>query len=138
MKPTITESEVKLYFTELQTKLTDSRNPKGVRHDLALVLTTMMLSILRSVGKLNVSVIHRQMKREYHEVVKILGLNSKTVVSDPQFRRILAGVDYQAYNEVNIDYFNKEIVEQSGEWQAIDGKELRVGPPMRQYRRIKW
>ena len=98
----------------------------------------MMLSILRSVGKLNVSVIHRQMKREYHEVVKILGLNSKTVVSDPQFRRILAGVDYQAYNEVNIDYFNKEIVEQSGEWQAIDGKELRVGPPMRQYRRIKW
>lgn len=49
----------------------------------------------------------------------------RKVVSDTQFRRILSGVDYQTYNELNAAHFWVSITEISGEWKAIDGKELR-------------
>ncbi|MDZ7935171.1 MAG: ISAs1 family transposase [Emticicia sp.] len=125
MKQTITCDEIKSYYEELKEKLEDTRKARGIRHDLALVLTTMMLSILRSVGTLNVSVIHRQMGREHEAILKALGLKRKKMVSDVQFRRILSSVNYANYNALNLAYFNKEFIEKDGEWLAIDGKELR-------------
>lgn len=124
MKQNLTPNEINLYYEELQSKLNDSRQSKGKRHELALVLTTMLLAILRSVGKLNVSVIDRQMCREHELMVSCLGLKRRKVVSDTQFRRILSGVDYQTYNELNDAHFGISITEISGEWKAIDGKEL--------------
>ncbi len=125
MKQNLTPNEINLYYEELQSKLTDSRQFKGKRHELALVLTTMLLAILRSVGKLNVSVIHRQMCREHDLIIISLGLKRRKVVSDTQFRRILSSVDYQTYNELNDAHFGVSITEVSGEWKAIDGKEMR-------------
>jgi hypothetical protein len=125
MKQNLTPNEINLYYEELQSKLTDSRQSKGKRHELALVLTTMLLAILRSVGKLNVSVIHRQMCREHDLIMISLGLKRRKVVSDTQFRRILSGVDYQTYNELNDAHFGVSITEVSGEWKAVDGKEMR-------------
>jgi hypothetical protein len=46
-------------------------------------------------------------------------------VSDPQFRRILSQVDERVYHQVNDEYFGVSLREESGHWQAIDGKELR-------------
>jgi len=126
MQNSITHSEITEYFKSLQANLKDSRQPKGVRHNLALVLTTMLVSMLRSVGKLNVSVIHRQMAREYSYVKSVIGADfSEKLVSDTQFRRILDGLDYSAYNSLNLAYFGKELLQEDGLWQAIDGKELR-------------
>jgi hypothetical protein len=125
MKQNLTPNEINLYYEELQSKLSDNRQSKGKRHELALVLTTMFLAILRSVGKLNVSVIHRQMCREHDLIVTYLGLKRRKVVSNTQFRRILSGVDYQTYNKLNDAHFGVSITEILGEWKAIDGKELR-------------
>jgi|GEM_PF-2855917 hypothetical protein len=43
------------------------------RHELSLVLTTMLLAIFRLVETLNLSVIHRQMVREHEFLVSSLG-----------------------------------------------------------------
>lgn len=120
-----TENEITLYYQELQKHLPDQRNGKGKRHELALILTTMLLSILRSVGNLNVSVIHRQMGREHENILSILGLKRRKLISDSQFRRVLNSIDYQSYNDLNDRYFGVSIVETLGEWKAVDGKELR-------------
>lgn len=77
MKQNLSPNEINLYYEELQSKLNDSGQSKGKRHELALVLTTMLLAILRSVGKLNVSVIHRQMCREHELIVSCLGLKRR-------------------------------------------------------------
>ena len=77
MKQNLTPNEINLYYEELQSKLNNSRQSKGKRYELALVLKTMLLAILRSVGKLNVSVIHRQMYREHQLIVSCLGLKGE-------------------------------------------------------------
>jgi hypothetical protein len=85
----------------------------------------MLLAMLRSVGKLNISVIHRQMRREHEYILSSLGKKPCKLVSDPQFRRILSQVDERVYHQVNDEYFGVSLREESGHWQAIDGKELR-------------
>jgi DDE_Tnp_1-associated len=125
MEQSPTANEITLYYQELQNHLSDPRQDKGKRHELALILTTLLLAILRSVGNLKVSVIHRQMKREHEGVLSLLGLKKRKFISDSQFRRVLNSIDYQSYNALNDAYFGVSIVETSGEWKAIDGKELR-------------
>lgn len=85
----------------------------------------MLLAILRSVGNLNVSVIHRQMRCEHEGMLSILGLRKRKFISDSQFRRILNSIDYQSYNALNDRYFGVSVAETSGEWKAVNGKELR-------------
>lgn len=46
MKQNLSPNEINLYYEELQSKLNDSGQSKGKRHELALVLTTMLLAIL--------------------------------------------------------------------------------------------
>jgi hypothetical protein len=118
-------NEITLYYQELQNHLSDIRNDKGKRHELALILTTVLLGILRSVGKLKVSVIHHQKRREHEGILSILGLKMRKFISDSQFRRVLNSIDYQSYNALNDCYFGHLIVETSGEWKAVNGKELR-------------
>jgi predicted transposase YbfD/YdcC len=125
MKQNLTGIEIKQYYQELQRYAMDGRNPKGKRHELALVLTTMVIATLRVVGALNVSAIYRQMCREHVDVVGYLGLGKRKMVSDSQFRRLLKVVDYTVFNSVNDRYFNVCITESAGLWKAIDGKELR-------------
>jgi hypothetical protein len=125
MEQSPTTNEITLYYHELQNHLSDTRNDKGKRHELALILTTMLLAILRSAGNLKVSVIHRQMKREHEGILSILGLKKRRFISDSQFRRVLDSIDYQSYNDLNNRYFGISIVGVLGEWEAVDGKELR-------------
>ena len=110
-----TNSEVTLYYHELQNHLSDTRSDKGKRHELALILTTMLLGIPRSVGNLKVSVIHRQMRREHEGILSILGLKKRRFISDSQFRRVLSNIVYQSYNALNDCYFGVSIVEALGE-----------------------
>jgi hypothetical protein len=125
MQQALTPDAIKSYYEDLQSKLPDTRQSKGKRHELALVLTTMLLAVLRSVGKLNISVIHRQMRREHEYVLSSLGKKHCKLVSDPQFRRILSQVAQRVYNQINASHFGVNLREQQGHWQAIDGKELR-------------
>ncbi len=126
-----TESEVKSYFKYLQTHLVDKRDNRGKRHNLAFVLTGFLFAVLRSGTGLDVASIQRRMEKEHEGLSVLLGHSSKQSISDAQLRRVLAGVDYQSYNQLNQTYFGVSLSESAPaaklpkEWQAIDGKELR-------------
>ncbi len=113
------------YFTELQTKLTDSRDNRGKKHHLAFVILSFFIAILSSSGKLNVSLIHRKMLSNKEFLRTIFDSEPTTVISYSQLKRVLSKVDYQSFNSINQEYFKKQICTEELLWQAIDGKELR-------------
>lgn len=65
------------------------------------------------------------MGREHAQLVEETGCESKKPISDVQLRRLLAGLDYGLYNQVNETYFGKSVCSSDNFWQAVDGKELR-------------
>lgn len=108
----------------------DKRDNRGKRHNLAFVLTAMLIALLRSGKRLNISSIHRWMAREHDNLVAqtgVLATAGKSVksISDVQLRRILSSLDYGCYNQVNAQYFGKAVSVRDGFWQAVDGKELK-------------
>ena len=119
------ENNITNYFKELQNKLKDFRDKRGKRHELSFVILSFFIAILRSCGKLNYSVIHRSMKRDFEYLKNLVGENYTKPVSYSQIKRILAKIDYQEFNSINQDYFGKQINHTGEHWQAIDGKELR-------------
>lgn len=98
---------------------------RGRRHELAFVLYCFAYSILRLTGQITISRVHRMMQREYVNLARELDLPLSQCISDSQLRRVLSSLDYQGYNSLNEQYFGITLEEQSGVWQAIDGKELR-------------
>lgn len=116
-------------FEQLQASLPDTcDNPgKPVRrcgHNLAFVPTALLWALLRSGGHLSVSRLHRWLVREYDWLKGQTGHSSPKAISDAQLRRLLAGLDYQAYNAFNGAYFGW-VSRESGVWHSVEGKELR-------------
>ena len=103
----------------------DKRDNRGKRHELAFVLTGMLIALLRTGKRLTIASIHRWMVREHAQLVAETGYESKKPISDPQLRRVLASLDYSLYNQVNETYFGKAVSSNDSFWQAVDGKELR-------------
>ncbi len=106
----------------MQGHLEDKR---GKRHDLAFVLTGLLVALLQSSSKLDVSALHRSLVRGHGQLVQDTGHCSQKPISDAQLRRLLSGLDHEAYNRVNQDYFGVAPGLGAGSWQAVDGKELR-------------
>lgn len=88
------------------------------------MLTGLLWALLRSGGQLSVSRLHRWLVREQDWLKEQTGYPSPKAISDAQLRRVLAGLDYQAYNAFNGAYFGW-VSSESGVWHSIDGKELR-------------
>lgn len=109
----------------MQIHLPDSRDQRGKRHDLAFVLTALLMALLRSTASLKVAALHRTMKRDFQQLCEQTGFKAPHCISDAQLRRLLHCLDYEQYNQVNLTYFGVIIAAQSQGWQAIDGKELR-------------
>jgi len=120
-----TKNQVKAYYEYLQAQLVDKRDNRGKRHNLAFILTGMLIALLRSGKRLNMASIHRWMQREHAQLVAETGSESRKAISDVQLRRVLAGLDYSLYNQVNQTYFGKSVSGSEGFWQAMDGKELK-------------
>ncbi len=117
--------KIKYYYCELQNKLKDTRDNRGKKHDLSVVILLFMYAIIRSSGFLNYLKIHRQMMRDAAFIQKKLGLEKKECISYTQLKRILSTIDYQEFNEINNNVFGKTIKEEGRKWESIDGKELR-------------
>lgn len=109
----------------MQAYLVDKRDNRGKRHDLAFVMTGLLMALLRTGKRLKIASIHRWMVREHAQLVAETGYESVKPISDAQLRRVLASLDYSLYNQVNETYFGKAICSSDSFWQAIDGKELR-------------
>lgn len=108
-----------------QAELEDQRDTRGKRHDLGFVVLSFFLSILESTGKVSRQKIHRQMQRQHQRYQNFTGFKQDKCISYTQLGRILQDLDYVNLNQVFEHYFGCGIIEESGEWYAIDGKELR-------------
>ncbi|QZT36298.1 hypothetical protein K5X82_13615 [Halosquirtibacter xylanolyticus] len=67
MNNDLSNSKIRLFYNDLQINLNDTRSNSGRKHELLLVITLLVISILRSYGHLNMSKIHRNMVRNYDE-----------------------------------------------------------------------
>jgi predicted transposase YbfD/YdcC len=117
------KNEIKVYYQKLQSCLNDSRGICGRKHELAFVVTSLIVSILRCTDKLNLSKIQRNMVRDHDGLSGVLGSDSKQCISRVQLSRILNNLDYECFNKLTEEYFNYKIPKEN--WKAIDGKELR-------------
>jgi len=120
----IPKNEISRYCQYLQDRLPDTRDPRGKRHELAFVLTSLLWALLRSGGYLSISKLHRWMVREHDWLVAQTGWASAKPISDPQLRRVLANLDYLHYNQLNGLFFGWA-GSQPEVWYSVDGKELR-------------
>lgn len=112
------------YFETLRIEISDSRGQQGKVHDIAFVLSGVLLAVL--VGKRRIAEIHRWIANQFDWLKETTGFLAERPVSDAQLRRILRGVDYEGYNETNRRYFDVEVKQiAANEWISIDGKELR-------------
>ena len=104
-------------------RLTDKRDKRGKRHDLAFVLGGVVLAIMS--GRAYVSSIHRFIKNRLRWLRRVLGYREAQLISRAQLPRILDGVDWLTLNELVEAQFGVRIEVQGQEWHAIDGKTLR-------------
>lgn len=104
-------------------RLTDKRDNRGKRHDLAFLLGSVVLAIMS--GRAYVSSIHRFITNKLAWLGRVLNCRDAKPVSRAQLPRILAGVDWPALNDMVEAQFGVRIEVQGREWYAIDGKTLR-------------
>ena len=117
-------TKTQAFFIELDQKLSDPRDNRGKRHNLAFVMCGVLLGIM--AGRAQVSSIHRYIRHKIVWLRKITGQDTANPVSRAQLPRILAVVNWAQLNEISEKYFGFTIGRTaSSEWYAIDGKTLR-------------
>jgi predicted transposase YbfD/YdcC len=110
------------FATKLK-RLTDKRDNRGKRHDLAFVLGGVVLAIMS--GRSYASSIYRFIKNRLKWLRRVLGYGEAQAVSRAQLPRILDGVAWPDLNELVEEHFGVRIEGQAKEWHAVDGKTLR-------------
>jgi predicted transposase YbfD/YdcC len=123
MQPCHTDS--RSFFEKLQTlEGLDLRDNRGKRHDVAVVLTGVMLALLCNRDGC-LSSIHRHLVKHYEKLAAVLGVERKRAVSRSQLPLILAQVSLTAFAGVLREDFGLNLQEGERQWFAVDGKELR-------------
>lgn len=102
----------------------DLRDRRGKRHDLALVLTGLMLSLFRGCDG-TLSGLHRSMKHLHESICQSLGVDSQDVISRSQLPIVLSKVDFSGLSKLFFEELGFELGETERSWFAADGKELR-------------
>ncbi len=110
-------------FANKLKRLTDKRDNRGKRHELAFVLGGVVLAIMS--GRSYASSIHRFIKHRLKWLGRVLGYWGAKAVSRAQLPRILDRVDWADLNELLEEHFGVRIEVQDKEWHALDGKTLR-------------
>jgi len=119
MNNDLSSNEIRRFYQELQENLVDNRSNTGRRHELAFVITLLIVSILLSYDHLSLSKIHRNMKRYYVHLCISLHKDIDRCISRTQLSRILSDFDYESFLSIQ----HKE--NDSCDWHAVDGKELK-------------
>lgn len=118
------KEQVSEYFKDLQKEVKEERGKRNQLYNLAFILCSVLLGIMS--GRRSRSELYRYLKNRFGYLKEVTGYEEIGIISDRQFRRVLRGVDWSSYNEVNRRHFGKELVHlKKEEWVALDGKELR-------------
>lgn len=106
--PNLTSFAIKLK------RLTDKRDNRGKRHDLAFVLGGVVLAIMS--GRSYAASIHRFIKNKLPWWGRVLGYRDAKPISRAQLPRVLDGVDWSDLNETVAEHFGVRIEVQDQEW----------------------
>ena len=104
-------------------RLTDKRDNRGKRHELAFVLGGVVLAII--AGRSSVSSIQRFIHNRLDWLRRVLGYREAAAVSRAQLPRILDKVDWPALNEILEGQWGIRLERRGQAWYALDGKTLR-------------
>lgn len=111
-------------FIEDINNLSDPRDNRGKRLDLAFTIGSAVLAILS--GRSKVSSIHRYMENRADWIRKTIKKPKAKVVSRAHLPRMLVIVDLDELNDIVEAHFGVRLeVDDQDEWTAIDGKTLR-------------
>jgi predicted transposase YbfD/YdcC len=113
------EQAVESFFRALQTDLEDLRDPRGLRLNLAFVLTAVVAAQL--CGARDVSSIHRFIFHRLPWLRKATGLSRARGPSRAHLPRLLIGVDIEGLAQIIAQHFGSA----PKGWVALDGKTLR-------------
>ena len=112
------------FYRELQTlEGLDTRDNRGKRHDMSIILLGFTLALL-SKRDGNLSSIHRHMKNRYVETCEFIGLQAQKVVSRSQLPLVLSAVNLSVLETHIFNFYGIKLSEDEKQWFSGDGKEL--------------
>ena len=128
---TLTNPELEIIFGTKEKKfinalknLTDTRDNRGKRHSLVILIVTVVFATL--VNRSKVSSIHRYMNNKIHWLREITGIHDAKIISRSHLPRILAKIDWIALSVVINECYGEQIKALiQDEWMSADGKVLR-------------
>ena len=113
------------FFVQLQkAEGLDLRDKRGKRHELAVVLTGVVLALLSQRDGC-LSSLHRHLKNHYGRLMKALALEPQTAISRAQLPRVLEKVSVAVFDQLLFANYGLQLRPQERQWFALDGKELR-------------
>jgi predicted transposase YbfD/YdcC len=113
-------------FFELlrQTPGLDGRDNRGLKHDMAFVITGLTLAMFCGRdGRL--SSLHRHMVNHFEELCVAVCFWPERAISRAQLPLLLARVDGGLFARLLFDWFGLVLDEEAKLWFSLDGKELR-------------
>jgi predicted transposase YbfD/YdcC len=119
------------FFEKLQsTEGLDLRDIRGQRHNLAVVLTGVILAVL-SCRDGSLSSIQRHLASHYKKLVEFLEIDGQpaAAVSRAQLPRILEAVSGAVFDGLIFSHFGVSLSPEQKKWFAVDGKQLRGSIP---------
>ena len=119
------QEDSRSFFEKLQnTAALDLRDARGKRHDLAIVLTGVVLAVLSNRDG-NLSSIHRHLSNHYEKLMRHLALEARAPISRAQLPRVLEKVSVAVFDDLVFAHFGLRLNAKQKQWFAVDGKELR-------------
>jgi predicted transposase YbfD/YdcC len=111
-------------FIEALRRLTDPRDNRGKRIDLAFIIGAVVLAII--AGRCKASSMHRYIWNKAEWLRKVTKMPGARLVSRAHLPRLLALVPLDALNDIVEAHFGVRLeVKNNDEWVAIDSKTLR-------------
>lgn len=107
-----------------QTPQLDGRHNRGKRHNIALVISGLILALCCGRDG-TLSSLYRHMVNHFGQLCQLLLLTDQIVISRAQLPRLLAKVNGTVLAELLFQRFGVSLTTQQQAWFAIDGKELR-------------
>ena len=118
-----TEADVSNFVAALR-HLTDDRDNRGKRHELAFVVAGVVLAILS--GRSKVSSLFRYLRNRIEWLREVTHHPEAGVISRAHLPRLLARLDWVELNQLIDQHFGVQMEWSAPDaWAAIDGKVLR-------------
>ena len=118
------DSEQAASFIKALYGLTDPRDNRGKRIDLAFIVGIVVLAIM--LGRSKLSSIHRHIWNRADWLREVTGMPQARLISRAHLPRLLAIVPLDELNDIVEAHFGVRLeMNQADEWTAIDSKTLR-------------